>query len=180
MGNAVIAVRFPEPEDDGEMAAIIDVLKKAFEDREDVKVMLAIKEAADTITFFCENGELPTDLEEGNLVRHARRELALIDNDEDFNLSIIEAVRAFSKYGHSGGSASVAIPLLFDLLQFKNITPLTDDPDEWQDRSEESGVPMWQSKRNPAAFSEDGGETYYLLDGEGNRGILSMTEKKEV
>lgn len=101
-----------------------------------------------------------------NLVEHAKRELALAGNDEDFNNSIIKAVEAFSSFGHSGGSASVAIPMLNDLLQFKNLTPLTDDPDEWNHVGEEVwGEPggVWQSQRNSEAFSNNGGKTYYLL-----------------
>lgn len=98
----------------------------------------------------------------GNLVDHAKRELALLGNEEDFNQSIIKAVEAFSDFGHSGGSASFAIPMLNDLLQFKNLSPLTDDPAEWMqvEMGEEN---CWQSCRNPEAFSNDGGKTYYLL-----------------
>lgn len=101
-----------------------------------------------------------------SLVEHAKCELALAGNDEDFNNSIIKAVEAFSEYGHSGGSASVAIPMLYDLLQFKNLTPLTNDPNEWNHIEEAvAGVSggTWQSRRNPAAFSDDGGKTYYIL-----------------
>jgi hypothetical protein len=101
-----------------------------------------------------------------NLVEHAKRELALAGNDADFNQSIIKAVEAFASYGHSGGSASVAIPMLNDLLQFKNLTPLTDDPSEWNivdDAMQPDGVRCWQSNRNSEAFSHDHGKTYYLL-----------------
>lgn len=97
-----------------------------------------------------------------NLVEHAKRELALAGNDEDFNNSIIKAVEAFASYGHSGGSASVAVPMLNDLLQYKNLTPLTDHWDEWME-VEMGDIPCWQSIRNPEAFSHDHGYTYYLL-----------------
>lgn len=101
-----------------------------------------------------------------NLVEHAKRELALAGNDDDFNETIIKAVEAFASYGHSGGSASVAIPMLNDLLQFKNLTPLTNDPGEWQ-AVDMGKKPCWQSRRRPDAFSNDGGKTYYCLDDEG-------------
>ncbi|MET0786256.1 MAG: hypothetical protein ABWY25_06080 [Paenisporosarcina sp.] len=94
-----------------------------------------------------------------NLVEHAKRELALVGNDEDFNNSIIKAIEGFASYGHSGGSASVAIPMLNDLLQFKNLTPLTNDPLMWNN----VGPNVWQSQRNSEAFSDDAGVTYYLL-----------------
>lgn len=106
-----------------------------------------------------------------NLVDHAKRELALAGNDDDFNQSIIKAVKAFSSFGHSGGSASIAIPMLNDLLNYRNLTPLTDDPDEWMHVAEdvwgEAGG-IWQSRRNPEAFSRDGGKSYYLLSEGGN------------
>lgn len=94
-----------------------------------------------------------------SLVDHAKRELALAGNDDEFNNCIIKAVDAFASYGHSGGSASVGIHILHDLLQFKNLTPLTDNPVEWN----EVGTGIWQSNRNSEAFSKDGGKTYYLL-----------------
>lgn len=110
------------------------------------------------------------------LVEHARRELALAGNDEAFNHSMIKAVEAFAAYGHSGGSASVAIPMLNDLLQFKNLTPLTDSPYEWMD----VGDNLWQSTRNPEAFSLDRGKTYYLLSegaSQSNPNPIHKTEK---
>ncbi len=111
-----------------------------------------------------------------NLVEHARRELALVENGPDgdraFADSLLRAVEAFASYdGHSGGSASVAIDWLTRLLRFENIAPLTNDPDEWVYHGpavwgSEPGI--WQSKRCAEAFSNDGGKTYYLLSEGGN------------
>lgn len=106
-----------------------------------------------------------------NLVDHARRELALCGQtaeDPAYADSIVRAVEAFASYGHSGGSMFMAIEQITALLRFENLSPLTDDPGEWIDRSPESGVPMWQSRRNPAAFSTDGGQSYYLTTEGGN------------
>lgn len=94
-----------------------------------------------------------------SLVEHARRELGYLKNDDDFNEGIVKVIQAFADMGHSGGSASYAIPLINDLLQFKNVTPLTDNPSEWN----EVGTGMWQSQRCSEAFSTDRGKTYYLL-----------------
>lgn len=105
----------------------------------------------------------------GLLVLHAKHELDLVEKDEDFKACIVNAVREFAKYGHSGGSAGVGIHFLNELLQFRNLSPLTDDPDEWMLVDEDvAGVNnCWQSRRNPEAFSRDGGKTHYLLS-EGN------------
>lgn len=102
--------------------------------------------------------------EESNLCRHARHELTLSGVEPDEIDWYCEVIRAFTEYGHSGGSASVMIPILNDLLQFKNINELTDDPDEWMEVTDGT----WQSRRNSEAFSNDGGKTYYLLSEGGN------------
>lgn len=98
-----------------------------------------------------------------NLVDHARREMELFETDQNFIDGMCKTIQAFADMGHSGGSASIAIPMLNDLLQWKNLSPLTDDPVEWTDQSDVSGTPLWQNVRNSEAFSEDGGKTYYLL-----------------
>lgn len=101
-----------------------------------------------------------------NLVDHARRELDLCGQaaeDPAYAASLVAAVAAFASYGHSGGSASIAIEQLYALLKYENLSPVTASLDEWIDRTEMSSYPLWQSTRNPAAFSEDGGKTYYLV-----------------
>ena len=98
-----------------------------------------------------------------NLVEHARHELELLGEDEAFSASLVAAVAAFASFGHSGGSAMIAREQLNTLLQFKALTPLTDRADEWTDRSEMTGAPLWQSTRDSESFSGDGGRTYYVL-----------------
>lgn len=100
-----------------------------------------------------------------NLVEHARRELELIGEDPEVIAGYIKVFEAFSDMGHSGGSASVAIPVINELLQWKNLKPLTDDPEEWIHIADEiSGSEnVYQNNRNSEAFSHDGGKTYYLL-----------------
>lgn len=103
-----------------------------------------------------------------SLVEHAKTELTKcgqFEEDPAFSQSIVAAVAAFSSYGHSGGSAGVAIHMLHDLLQFKVLSPLTDDSDEWCDVAKyASGKLLWQNRRRGDAFSHDGGKTYYTLE----------------
>lgn len=162
MNQAVIVFSFPEPEDPATVGLIIESAKSLFEGIDKVKVFMAINEFADTIISIID----PIDKPESNLVKHARRELNLAGNDEHFNTSIIKAVGAFASYVHSGGSASVAIPMLYTLLLQKNLTPLTDNPQEWNQHEED----IWQSRRNSEAFSKDGGKTYFLLSEDGKNG----------
>lgn len=122
--------------------------------------------------------------EDSYMVTHAKLELELLGEDEETINGYLEIFRAWSKMGHSGGSASIAIPVINALLMFKNLTPLTDDPDEWNmiDADQWGAGQGWQSRRNPEAFSTDGGKTYYLLS-EGahahNQRPLHNTIKKE-
>jgi hypothetical protein len=99
-----------------------------------------------------------------SLVEHARRELALIGEDQDVTEWMISVIERYASFGHSGGSHSVCLPRLTQLLNFEPLAPLTDNPDEWTDHSAISGYPIWQSVRNSKAFSGDGGKTYWLLD----------------
>lgn len=107
---------------------------------------------------------------DSNLVQHARRELEMLGEDSYTINGYLEMITVFAKMGHSGGSASVFIPTLNQLLQFKNLMPLTNDPDEWmQVGSAVTGTfDIWQNRRNAEAFSHNGGQSYYLLSEGGN------------
>lgn len=102
-----------------------------------------------------------------NLVAHAKRELELLGEEPSTIEGLLKVIQAFADMGHSGSSAAHFTPIINSLLQFRNLKPLTDDPDEWMYHGEdvwgeEGGV--WQSNRRSDAFSKDGGKTYYLLD----------------
>jgi hypothetical protein len=101
-----------------------------------------------------------------SLVEHARRELALCGQtaeDPGYAASLVASVAAFASWGHSGGSAEVAIDQLVRLLNQEALSPLTNDPNEWVDRSEMSGIPLWQNIRDSRAMSEDAGDSYWLV-----------------
>jgi hypothetical protein len=101
-----------------------------------------------------------------NLVDHARRELALIGEEKWLTDGLCKVIAAFAEMGHSGFSAEHSTAALEKLLRFQPLGPLTDDPAEWEDRSEMSGYPVWQNLRDPRAMSKDGGKTYTLVDEE--------------
>jgi hypothetical protein len=99
-----------------------------------------------------------------NLVKHAQRELELAGitkEDPAMAQSLVNAVRGFAEYGHSGGSAGWAIQTLNELVQFKPLTPLTDDPDEWMEVSEYMGKTCWQNIRDHSVFTD---KAPYLRD----------------
>lgn len=98
-----------------------------------------------------------------NLVAHARRELALIGEEPATVDGYVKVIQAFADMGHSGGSASVAIPTIHRLLNFENLARLTDNPDDWI----EVGYGLWQNRRCSRMFSEDGGKTYTDVNDDG-------------
>lgn len=91
----------------------------------------------------------------------------MFDEDSDYDRMVakwvMELIQVFSQQGHSGGSAGMTLDLFDKVARFQPLTALTSNPAEWIDRTEESGEPMWQSKRSPSVFSRDGGQTWYDL-----------------
>lgn len=114
-----------------------------------------------------------------NLVDHAKRELELTGEDHSVVEATLKMLQIFSDMGHSGASAHFHRLMLNELLQFNNLTPLTDNPSEWNHVAEEvwgehGGI--WQNARNSSAFSNDGGKTYYLLSECGGDGVKPIHE----
>ena len=80
---------------------------------------------------------------------------------------VMDLLKTHFMHGHSGGSHFATLSIFEHLANGKTLSPLTDDPNEWEDISRFSGYHHWQNKRNSACFSEDGGKTYTnLADGE--------------
>jgi len=78
--------------------------------------------------------------------------------------SVLELCECFAKQGHSGFSAPWALEIFNKLAQFHTLTPLTDDPNEWENVSHlasKDDPPMWQNKRDSSYFSNDGGKTWW-------------------
>lgn len=112
-----------------------------------------------------------------NLVDHARRELEILGCTEEDITDIVKVVQSFAEINPSGSQAAWMIPLIYKLMQFQNLTPLTDDPKEWVCHTPPTvAEEVWQNTRCGEAFSTNGGRTYYLLSegGNANNGGLIM------
>lgn len=110
----------------------------------------------------------------------ARNELqmaGLFDKESDYEGMLGEAVMElmdkFSEQGHSGFSAELTASIFDRLVHWKPLSELTSDPEEWNEIEEEQSshfpghdgkVKVFQSRRSPDCFSEDGGQTYYSID----------------
>lgn len=111
------------------------------------------------------------------LREHAQRELELVGEEPQVIEWYLAIVDKFNEFGHSGSSAEHTTRVLEQLLRYQNLTPLTDNPDEWIDvREYGDGSALWQNKRNPKAFSNDNGKTYKFID-QHNFGVSHATER---
>ena len=107
-----------------------------------------------------------------NLEEHAKYELeraGLFDKDSDYGgmlgESTMKLIKCFAEERHSGMSASMQIEIFVRLARFKNLSPITNSPDEWIEISE-SPDPLFQNKRDGSLFSTDGGKTGYSVNDE--------------
>lgn len=110
---------------------------------------------------------------DSNLARHIRHELMLVGEEQRVIDGLAEIGNIFAEVADSGGAHAAILPVLTRLLNFEHLSPLTDDPGEWQYHGPEiwgQDGGIWQNVRNSTAFSKDGGKTYYLL-GEVHEGI---------
>lgn len=96
------------------------------------------------------------------LVEHAEKELALLSDGEPcemqamMNRHILEMVKLFADFGHSGFSAGYTISVLERLLRFEPLKPLTGEDDEWN----EVGEGVFQNNRCSHVFREADGRAY--------------------
>jgi hypothetical protein len=101
-----------------------------------------------------------------SLVQYAESELdriGMTDVDEYNGMMrkhLLHMVKEFADEGHTGFSASYALQCLKKLLNFKPLSPLTGEDDEWTDVSSISGVPHFQNKRCGSVFKDGNGEAY--------------------
>lgn len=107
-----------------------------------------------------------------NIAKFAESELARIgmgaDTKDPMNKAmhdhVMHMVEEFSKEGHSGFSASYALGILTKLLDWKPLTPITDEPDEWNDVSTDSDHIMYQHKRMSSVFKDGENGRAYDID----------------
>lgn len=89
------------------------------------------------------------------------------DPDAHFTENLLAMIAIWIQAGHSGGSAPMAVAMLDQILSYRTLTPLTNNPDEWYQHGgpDDEGTDFWQNKRRGEAFSTDMTlQTYYLLE----------------
>lgn len=111
---------------------------------------------------------------DSNLVKHAEFELrraGLFDKDADYGgmigYAVMKMVQVVAAEGHSGMSHGLTMEIFNRVVNFKTLTPITNDESEWCNVSEyggPNGEKIWQNRRQSSCFSNDGGKTYYDID----------------
>jgi len=91
------------------------------------------------------------------LSEHVDRELARTDLDETTKVNIRLITSLYDAYGYYGKTKSNIKEMIYDLVRFKSLTPITDDPAEW----DEVAPGIWKNNRRSDTFSLNGGTTYY-------------------
>ena len=103
-----------------------------------------------------------------NLLSHAMDELDRIgmteDSTDEMNVMmrkhVLHMMQEFANEGHSGFSASYAIGILTKLLDFKPLSPLTGEDDEWVNVRDYGPEPHYQNKRRSSVFKDADGSCY--------------------
>jgi hypothetical protein len=86
------------------------------------------------------------------------------DSPDEMNVAmrkhILHMMQEFANEGHSGFSAGYAIGILTKLLDFKPLTPLTGEDDEWVNVRGYGVDAHYQNKRRSSVFKDANGEVY--------------------
>jgi hypothetical protein len=100
-----------------------------------------------------------------SLAEYAKEELKLANFDKEDTEFVLDLIKKFAEYGHSGTSAPYFIHVFSRLASFKPIAPLTGEDSEWIDVTDqmERGMSVYQNKRCPIIFKE--GESAYNIEG---------------
>lgn len=104
-----------------------------------------------------------------NLIEYAKSELDRIYKEEDLKEpynkmaydSIMVLITTFSNQNHSGFSGSYVLSAFSKLADFKPISPLTGEPDEWDKIDDHT----WQNKRCSSVFKDSEDGQAYDIDG---------------
>jgi hypothetical protein len=119
-------------------------------------------------------GEVEWSRQDSNLYQYAVSELKGIgmldengevveDESPPITQGILDIVETFAKMGHSGYSAAWTLGVLTRLLDYRPLTPLTFEEEQWVKHSDE----VWQHVRDSKVFTYDQGRTWTSLDESG-------------
>jgi hypothetical protein len=100
------------------------------------------------------------------LIEHAYRELdiaRLFAEQPDIAGCVLKMIEALARHDvHTGETFDIVTKMVWDLAHKRPISALTSHPSEWERLA--GKPPTWRSIRDPDAYSNDGGKTFYRTD----------------
>jgi hypothetical protein len=149
-----------------------DLIRFRLRHRDNAAKMMAADVVSEALkVWFSQLNHGPEEqLQPKNLILRAEAEFKLLgklENKLDAELEtwlhkdVLDLLYTFSRQGHSGGTAEEMITLFNRLVRFGILSPINDNPEDWEDKSKQTGRPLWQNRRLTSCFSEDGGKTFF-------------------
>jgi hypothetical protein len=89
---------------------------------------------------------------------HAKAELELAEESPELTEFYLKVLDVYTDFSHNKNTLYFTPEAIEKLMRFENLRQLTSHPNEWVQLSDE----LWRNKRNPRAYSNDGGETIIM------------------
>ena len=94
-----------------------------------------------------------------NLLLKSCKDSESLKTQKAVNDDILDIIKLFSSQGHSGFSASYSLNILKRLLDYKPLSAITGDEDEWEQLNYSPDL-AYQNKRCPSLFRDADGKVY--------------------
>lgn len=90
-----------------------------------------------------------------SIQEQAKAELDRINFGKEDTEVMLDILKRFFNQWDSGGAVWSVAPILQRLISGQPLSPITGADDEWMDRSDTAGKPMWQNMRAPSVFKDE-------------------------
>lgn len=94
-----------------------------------------------------------------NLLLKSCKDSESLKTQKAINDDILDIIKLFSSQGHSGFSAGYSLNILKRLLDYKPLSAITGDEDEWEQLNYSPDL-AYQNKRCPSLFRDADGKVY--------------------
>ena len=94
-----------------------------------------------------------------NLLLKSCKDSESLKTQKAVNDDILDIIKLFSSQGHSGFSAGYSLNILKRLLDYKPLSAITGDEDEWEQLNYSPDL-AYQNKRCPSLFRDADGKVY--------------------
>ena len=96
-----------------------------------------------------------------NLLLKSCKDSESLKTQKAVNDDILDIIKLFSSQGHSGFSAGYSLNILKRLLDYKPLSAITGDEDEWEQLNYSPDL-AYQNKRCTSLFRDEDGKVYHV------------------